>query len=118
MAWKIVLALVVAVVVARRTLQRPRRLAKLPKSEERVLVLGASSGVGRTVAHMYAERGARVCVVGRREDKVNAVVEECRGFAGKFAVGGSTDAKILGISADFAEVDDMLRVRDVLQKGV
>jgi len=58
--------------------KKPKRLLKVAKSGERVLILGASSGVGRSVARQYAARGARACVVGRRESLVEEVAVECR----------------------------------------
>ncbi len=43
-----------------------------------VLVTGASSGIGAALALMLAERGARVGIVGRRADRLEAVLERCR----------------------------------------
>ena len=40
-----------------KILQIPRRLSKVSKTKERVLVLGATSGIGRSIARQYAERG-------------------------------------------------------------
>ena len=40
--------------------------------------LGATSGISRSIARQYAERGAVVCVVGRRGALVEEVVKECR----------------------------------------
>lgn len=45
-----------------RTRRGPSRERILPPSEERVLLLGASSGVGKDLALAYAKRGARVYV--------------------------------------------------------
>ncbi|KAG6816571.1 hypothetical protein H0H87_004931 [Tephrocybe sp. NHM501043] len=75
-----ILALAPLVLTLRRFYLRSlaRRTLKILKTEERVLILGASSGIGHSIAKQYAERGARVCVVGRRADKVAEVVEECR----------------------------------------
>lgn len=69
---------------------------------ERVLILGASSGVGQAIARRYAQRGdgVRICVVARRADKIQALTAECGGD------------RCLGIVADLTVVEDMVRVRD------
>jgi hypothetical protein len=41
----------------------PSRETVIKPTEERVLLLGASSGVGRDLAHAYANRGARMYVL-------------------------------------------------------
>jgi NADPH:quinone reductase-like Zn-dependent oxidoreductase len=99
----------------RLVLRRSWRISKIAKIDERVLVLGASSGIGRSIALQYAERGARVCVVGRREAMVEEVVAECRTRGTLNSSYGSS--RIIGISGDFADVDDMVRVRTILQNG-
>jgi short-subunit dehydrogenase len=43
-----------------------------------VIVTGASSGIGRVTARAFAERGAVVVAVARREDLLRRLVEECR----------------------------------------
>ncbi len=47
-------------------------------SGSKILVTGASSGIGAALAKMLAERGACVALVARREEKLSAVLEECR----------------------------------------
>lgn len=44
----------------------------------RILVTGASSGIGAALAPMLAERGATVILVGRREERLTQVLERCR----------------------------------------
>lgn len=44
--------------------------------EMSVLVTGAGSGIGATVAHRLAGRGAAVTLAGRRADRVRAVAEQ------------------------------------------
>ena len=44
----------------------------------RVLLTGASSGIGAATARLLAAKGARVGIVGRREDKLATVLEDCR----------------------------------------
>ncbi|KAG5640680.1 hypothetical protein DXG03_007544 [Asterophora parasitica] len=105
------LALLPVLLTLRRLYQHhsgARRTRKVAKIDERVLVLGASSGIGRSIANLYAARGARVCVVGRRQDKITEVVEECR-------TRGTTSSRILGVTADFADVEDMVKLRGQLE---
>lgn len=77
-----------------------------------MLILGASSGIGRSVARQYAARGARVCIVGRRQALVEEVAVECRN-----AQKSSQSHDVLAVSGDFTNVGDMVRVRDTLEKG-
>ncbi|KAM6497632.1 hypothetical protein JOM56_005580 [Amanita muscaria] len=86
---------------------KPRRFSLVPPEKERVVILGATSGIGRAIAVQYAQRGASVCVVGRRENLVNEVVEELKPL---------TKGSVLGIVADFSEVEDVVRVRDTVEK--
>ncbi|KAF6758806.1 hypothetical protein DFP72DRAFT_161077 [Ephemerocybe angulata] len=87
---------------------RVKRSEKVPHTGERVLVLGGTSGIGRSMSIQYAERGARVCVVGRREGLLEEVEKECRDAAASY---GSTDNDIFGLKGDFARPEDMVRVR-------
>jgi NADPH:quinone reductase-like Zn-dependent oxidoreductase len=97
-------------------LKQPCRSSKVPRTQERVLVLGASSGIGRTIAHLYAARGARVCVVARRQAQLDQVVEECRREAG-LPDGDTLSRKVLSVVADYANVGDMVRVRAAVESG-
>jgi hypothetical protein len=97
-----------------------RRRAQLPSDYERVLILGASSGIGRAIAHLYAARGASVCLVGRREEELRAAHEECVTLSTKnghseYQAGGR---RVISVEADFTNVDDMVRVRDTLETGM
>jgi NADP-dependent 3-hydroxy acid dehydrogenase YdfG len=61
----------------------------------RVLVTGASSGIGEAVAHEYAARGAQVALFARRRERLEAVAAECRrrGAAEALVVAGDTTAR-------------------------
>lgn len=108
--WTLFLALPVLYGVV-KLIGKRRRNFDIPHANERVLILGASSGIGRTIAHQYAIRTGNICVVGRREDKVTTVLNECKAR--------NSEAKgFLGISADFSSAEDMVRVRTILEKGI
>ena len=86
---------------------RSRSRRGVAHGDERVLVIGASSGIGRSIAHLYAARGARVCLLARRTDQLALVVDECRARAQS----QSQSQNIFGVAADFAHVEDMVRAR-------
>ncbi|EMY34943.1 putative 3-oxoacyl-[acyl-carrier-protein] reductase [Arthrobacter crystallopoietes BAB-32] len=48
-----------------------------------VVVVGASSGIGRLTAHEFARRGARLVLAARSESSLQDVVEECRRLGGQ-----------------------------------
>ncbi|KIK51942.1 hypothetical protein GYMLUDRAFT_180748 [Collybiopsis luxurians FD-317 M1] len=93
----------------RKLTRKHRRTSVIPPAGERVLILGASSGIGRDIALRYTSRGARVCLVGRRKDRLEAVADECKAV-------GSTGRAVLAITSDFANVKDMVHARSVLEK--
>ena len=82
------------------------------------MVLGASNGIGRSIALQYAERGAQVCIVGRREALVNEVVAECHNIRNALLLSDKYEqenSSIFGVAADFANVDDMIRTRTIVE---
>ena len=52
-----------------------RRRDPVDLTGKRVLLTGASSGIGEAAAEKFARRGARVVVVARRQELLDAVVE-------------------------------------------
>ena len=43
-----------------------------------VVITGASSGIGRETARVYAKKGARLVLASRSKDALETVAEECR----------------------------------------
>ncbi|KAF4566522.1 hypothetical protein EYR36_011953 [Pleurotus pulmonarius] len=87
----------------------PPRRRKILKQDERVLVIGASSGIGRSIAHEYAARGAKVCVMGRRAELLKKVLGECDALGQK--------GKTTYMAADFTNVEDLVRLRQFVEAG-
>src|SRR5215210_2804600 len=69
-----------------------------PVGEQVVVVMGASSGIGRLTALRFAERGAKVVVSARSEEGLDSLVQEIRG------AGGEATA-ITAEVADFEQVE-------------
>jgi NAD(P)-dependent dehydrogenase (short-subunit alcohol dehydrogenase family) len=66
-------------------------MAKKPLQEQVIVVLGASSGVGRATAREAGRRGARVVVAARNEEALGHAVAEVEGL-GSEALAVPTDA--------------------------
>ena len=94
------------------------RTRKLSRAKERVVILGASRGVGLAIAHEYALAGARIFLVARREDMLAQAEEECKELSAKTQTEDSGRGKtILSARADLGAVDDMLALRAKVQEG-
>ena len=78
------------------------KLELKPVPEQVVVVMGASSGIGRATALRFAREGARVVVAARGETGLRSLVEEIR------AGGGQAVAEI----ADVTDPAQMTRVAD------
>lgn len=53
-------------------------MARRSLAHSRVLITGASSGIGRELALAFARRGARVLLAARRESQLHVVADQCR----------------------------------------
>jgi NAD(P)-dependent dehydrogenase (short-subunit alcohol dehydrogenase family) len=126
----IAVLLPVPVVVAFMRWSRPRQ-SVVPPYRERVLILGASSGVGRELALAYAGRGCRsLAIVGRRQKELEETAEQCRIARRKGEEWEQSDEApgwenrkkeegdgILALQADCTEVDDIVRIREECRKA-
>jgi NAD(P)-dependent dehydrogenase (short-subunit alcohol dehydrogenase family) len=75
-----------------------------PINQQVVVVMGASSGIGRATALRFAAKGAAVVVAARNQKGLDAVVAEIRGKGGKAVavVADTADAKQVKAVADRA----------------
>jgi short-subunit dehydrogenase len=54
---------------------------------QRIIITGASSGIGRALALHYARQGARLGLIGRDKERLEGVAKECRALGGETATG-------------------------------
>ncbi len=67
------------------------------------LITGASSGIGRAAAKLFAAHGAKVVVGARREDRLRQLVDEVRATGGEIhALAG--DVKSQGYNSELVEL--------------
>lgn len=74
-------------------------------SNKVVIVTGGSSGIGAATAIMFAKQGANVALVGRNEDRLNSVANQCNGNSH------------LVIKADVTNADDVERIIQMTVKS-
>jgi len=79
-----------------------------------VVITGASSGIGREVAHQLADQGAWLSLAARNAERLEEAKEECQERGGK-AIAVPTDVRILDLCADLMKhtVDEFGRI-DIL----
>jgi short-subunit dehydrogenase len=68
-----------------------------PGHAETVVITGASSGVGRATAHIFAQHGCAVGLLARGQESLDATVRECEQLGGQ----------ALAIPADVADADQV-----------
>lgn len=83
----------------------------VPLAGKRVLVTGASSGIGESAAEKFGRAGATVVAVARRQDQLDALVQRIA------HAGGSGHALACDLS-DLAAIDRLVRDVDKLLGGV
>ena len=99
-----------AIPISRLFRRRTLRSKRLPPTREHVLILGASSGVGRALALQYAARGAKVCIVARGKQALSQVRWECDQRA--------KNENTIAVVADFTDAAAMVALRGRLERGV
>lgn len=76
-----------------------------PISQQVVVVVGASSGIGRETALQFAQRGAKVVAAARSQSGIDSLVDEIKSFTGEAT----------GIVAD---VSDFNQVKAIADKAI
>jgi NAD(P)-dependent dehydrogenase (short-subunit alcohol dehydrogenase family) len=94
----------------RLSLHRPARDA-VELAGKRVLLTGASSGIGESAAEQFARQGANVLVVARRQDRLDAVVQRIT------SAGGSAQAIACDL-ADMDAIDELVKMAEERLGGV
>ena len=73
----------------------------------RVVVTGASSGIGRAIALAYAARGAAVGLIARREERLAEVAEEVRTRGGSPRIAVADVGDLAELDAAIGEMGDV-----------
>jgi len=72
-------------------------------AEKVAIVTGASSGIGRSTAKLFANEGAKLVVAARRKTELNSLVEEIASEGGQ-AIALSGDVKDENFSRDLVSL--------------
>ncbi|PNG25911.1 SDR family NAD(P)-dependent oxidoreductase [Methylocella silvestris] len=77
-----------------------------------VLITGASSGIGRALALAYAQKGARLALIGRNPERLEAVAGEARARGAEVTT-GLVDVRDRAAMAAFIGAEDLRRPFDL-----
>src|SRR5690349_15287267 len=69
---------------------------------KRALIIGGSAGLGRAIADVLAQYGARLAIVGRRQSQLDIAIKELK----------ACGADVMDIAADVTKPDDIERIFD------
>ncbi len=88
------------------------------------LVTGASSGIGRACALLFAEEGYLVALVARRQDILNQVVEEIRArggqgkaFCADLTVDGDIEHLVKNVVEQLGGIDVLINAAGIILNG-
>lgn len=75
---------------------------------KRVLLTGATGGIGGCIARVLAEKGAHIALVGRNTERLSGTKTICE----------KADCKVIGIEADLTSEEDIVRVVREAEAGL
>jgi 3-oxoacyl-[acyl-carrier protein] reductase len=82
--------------------------------KKRILITGASSGIGREIALQMASDGHTIFLVGRNEDRLNKVSKEVEEAGGKAFIGKGDVSDDTTVDTHFTEAESKMGGIDVL----
>lgn len=92
--------------------------------EKVCLVTGASSGIGRATALLFAENGARVIAVGRNDKELNALREEAQNFSGEVKIqladvleSSQVEKTVRNTIETFGQIDVVVNAAGIIMNG-
>ncbi|MBP2831065.1 SDR family oxidoreductase [Aquimarina sp. U1-2] len=66
----------------------------IPVENKKVVIVGASSGIGKALSHMFSDKGAIVYLVSRTKEKLEAVQKELKGKSYVFTMDMLNDSSV------------------------
>ncbi|KAJ3326329.1 hypothetical protein HDV06_000205 [Boothiomyces sp. JEL0866] len=98
------------------TFTKQKKLVVIPN--EKVVIIGASSGIGKELAKQFAARGAKVIISARRKPELEAVAIECGGDTKHYISDIGDQESIRGLKdftvKEFQELDTLVICSGVL----
>lgn len=89
-----------------------------------VIVTGASSGIGRASAHLFAKSGAKVVAVGRNEAELNELRDETRDFDGSIRIhladvmeNSQVDRLVADTVQHLGGIDSLVNAAGIIKNG-
>lgn len=89
-----------------------------------VLITGASSGIGRASAYLFASRGAQVVAVGRNEGELSSLRDSLNGIEGSLKVHladvteiSQIDRLVAEIVESFGQIDVLVNCAGIIKSG-
>jgi dehydrogenase/reductase SDR family protein 7 len=95
-------------------LLRQKLRKKLILKRQKVCILGASSGIGKELALLYASKGDDVLLVARRQNLLEQVQKECVALIGKKGL----KSKILILAMDATQEENVQKIAQVAQSDL